>query len=118
METKRGTAVSPGVAIGPALVLDTEHFRIPQRFIEGDRAVDEIARLRKAIARAAGEARERQKAITEKLGPQYGAILGAHALLIEDRALLTEIENLIENQGFAGIRRQPRYAPTRQNSGE
>ena len=33
MEIKRGIAVSPGVAIGPALVLDTEGFRIPQRTI-------------------------------------------------------------------------------------
>ena len=31
MEIKRGIAVSPGVAIGPALVLDSEWFRIPQR---------------------------------------------------------------------------------------
>src|SRR5439155_10296950 len=47
------------------------------------------------------EARENQKAITDKLGPQYGAILGAHALLIEDQSLFKEIENLIGNQGFA-----------------
>ena len=30
MEIKRGIPVSPGVAIGPALVLDTEGFRIPR----------------------------------------------------------------------------------------
>ena len=34
MEIKRGIAVSPGVAIGPALVVDTEGFRIPKRMIE------------------------------------------------------------------------------------
>ena len=34
MEIKRGIAVSPGVAIGPALVVDTEGCRIPRRNID------------------------------------------------------------------------------------
>ena len=56
MEIKRGIPVSPGVAIGPALVLDTEWFRIPQRYVEGDRLAEEIQRLRQALAAAAREA--------------------------------------------------------------
>jgi phosphotransferase system enzyme I (PtsI) len=102
MEIKRGIPVSPGVAIGPALVLDTEWFRIPQRFIEGDdRVVDEIQRLRQALAGAAQEARDNQRAISEKLGRQYGAIFGAHALMIEDPSLGNEIESLIRDDGHA-----------------
>ena len=58
MEIKRGIAVSPGVAIGPALVLDTEGFRIPQRFIHPDEVEDEIARLRQALAAAAASCRD------------------------------------------------------------
>ena len=34
MEIKRGIPVSAGVAIGPALVLDTEFYRIPQRTVD------------------------------------------------------------------------------------
>ena len=58
MEIKRGIAVSAGIAIGPALVLDTELFRIPQRFVEGNGLVDEIKRLRQALATAAQQARD------------------------------------------------------------
>ena len=36
MEIKIGIPVSPGVAIAPALVLDSESFRIPKRFIRKD----------------------------------------------------------------------------------
>ena len=57
MEIKRGTAVSPGVAIGPALVLDSEGFRIPQRFVPANQVEAEVERLRVALAAAAGEAR-------------------------------------------------------------
>jgi phosphotransferase system enzyme I (PtsI) len=101
MEIKRGTPVSPGVAIGPALVLDTEGFRIPQRFIEGDRAEAEIVRLREALRAAAREARENQQTVNDKLGKQYGAIFAAHALLIEDPALVREFEGLIREQDHA-----------------
>ncbi len=102
MEIKRGTAVSPGVVIGPALVLDTESLRIPQRFVEGDHLQDEVQRLREAIAAAARHARENQKAVTDKVGRQYGAIFEAHALLMEDPSLVGEIESLIREKGFAG----------------
>jgi phosphotransferase system enzyme I (PtsI) len=101
MEIKRGIGVSPGVAIGPAMVLDTEWFRIPHRSVEGDRVAEEVARLRQALVAAAGEARENQQTISDKLGRQYGAIFGAHALLIEDGNLAGEIEALIRDQGHA-----------------
>lgn len=101
MEIKRGIPVSPGVAIGPALVLDTEYFRIPQRFVEGDRLSAEVQRLRHSLTAAANEARHNQQAVSDKVGKQYGAIFGAHAMLIEDATLAKEIEGLIRDQGHA-----------------
>jgi phosphotransferase system enzyme I (PtsI) len=101
MEIKRGIPVSPGVAIGPALVLDTEGFRIPRRFVERTGVAAELERLHQALATGAREARSRQQAVSAKMGQQYGAIFAAHALLIEDPALGREIETLIRDHGFA-----------------
>ncbi len=101
MEIKRGIQVSPGVAIGTALVVDTEGFRIPQRFIEKKQRREEVARVREALKAAAQEARATQETISAKLGKQYGAIFAAHALLIQDSTLIQEIENLIREQDFA-----------------
>ena len=101
MEIKRGIPVSPGVAIGTALMIDTESFRLPQRFVDRDRVEGEVARLRQALAAAVDEARRNQKAISDKLGSQYGAIFGAHALLMQDPALARETEVLIRDQLFA-----------------
>lgn len=100
MEIKRGIAVSPGVAIGPALVLDTEWFRIPQHFIQPGTKQEEVKRLRAALAAAAAEARDNQQAVDNKLGTQYGAIFGAHAMLIEDAGLAREVEELIRNHDY------------------
>jgi phosphotransferase system enzyme I (PtsI) len=101
METKRGIAVSPGVAIGPALLLDTETYRIPQRIIKRERVQEELERLRRGLTSAAQEARQNQQTVNEKVGKQYGAIFGAHALLIEDAALAGEIEQQIAQKHFA-----------------
>src|SRR5262249_46249519 len=101
MEIKRGIAVSPGVAIGPALVLDTEWFRIPQRHIKPEQISEECTRVRQAFEEAVREAKEQQDTVTTKLGPQYGAIFGAHVLLLADAGLVREVEALIREQRFA-----------------
>jgi phosphotransferase system enzyme I (PtsI) len=98
MEIKRGIAVSPGVAIGPALVLDNEGMRIPHRDIAPAQAREEVERLRRALAAAVQESRDNQRALTDRLGTQYGAIFAAHAVLIEDPALVKEIEQDILQQ--------------------
>jgi phosphotransferase system enzyme I (PtsI) len=101
MEIKRGIPVSPGVAIGPALVVDTEGIRIPRRFIDKKVSDAEVERLRRALNSSVEDARANQQAISDKLGKQYGAIFAAHAMLIEDPALIGEIEELITKKGFA-----------------
>jgi phosphoenolpyruvate-protein phosphotransferase (PTS system enzyme I) len=92
METRPGIAVSPGVVIGPALVLDTESFRIPERYVDGDMIDVELERLAQARGAAVAEARSNEQALTEKLGSQYAAIFAAHAMLLEDPKLNQEIE--------------------------
>src|SRR6187455_365301 len=101
MEIKRGIAVSPGVAIGPALVLDTEWFRIPQRYVTAEQIPVECTRTRQAFDEAIRDAKVQQETVSTKLGPEYGAIFGAHALLLTDPALIREIESLVREQHFA-----------------
>src|SRR5438552_17298163 len=99
MEIKRGIPVAPGVAIGPALVLDNEGFRIPHRYLDGAGGGNaEVVRLRQALAAAARDSLGQERAISAKLGKQYGAIFAAHALLIEDPTLVRDVEQLILEQ--------------------
>ena len=55
MQKLQGIAVSPGVAIGEAMVMDNEGFRIPRQFVTRDAIDDELERLDKAIANASAE---------------------------------------------------------------
>src|SRR5262249_59444516 len=58
-------------------------------------------RLRQALAAAAQETRDLQRAVSDKVGAHYGAIFGVHVALIEDATLAREVETLIRDQGFA-----------------
>jgi phosphotransferase system enzyme I (PtsI) len=101
MEIKRGIPVFPGITIGPALVLDTEAYRIPQRLVGKERLAEEIHRLHQGFQAAAQEAAGNQKTVSDKLGPQYGAIFAAHQMLIEDPGLEKEVGELIRKHGYA-----------------
>ena len=101
MEIRRGIPVSPGVAIGPALVLDTEGVRIAHRTVAPDHVPDEIARLRQALDAAAAEARETRQRLTARLGRDIGNIFSAQASIFDDPALRNKIEDLIRTQSYS-----------------
>ena len=100
MEILRGIPVSNGVALGPALVLDAEGFRIPQQHIVLNQIEGEIDRLRVALTAARAEAHATQAEMAERLGSKYGSIFAAHAMLFEDPSLIAEIDGLIRNELF------------------
>jgi phosphotransferase system enzyme I (PtsI) len=96
-----GIGVSPGVAIGAALVLDTEGVRITHRTIPADQITGEIARLRHALADSAAEARDTRQRLTALHGPAVGNIFSAQASGFEDHVLWTEIEGLIYTKSYS-----------------
>ena len=108
MQTLQGIAVSPGVAIGEALVIDNEGFRIPQRFVARDAVQVEIRRLTDAIAGADKEIAANRDTVTEQLGKHYGAIFGAHLKMLHDSRLRREIESMIRQKHYS-----PEYAVSR-----
>lgn len=97
----QGIAVSPGVAIGEALVVDNEGFRIPRRFLPRDAIEREIQRLAKAIDETTAEINESRRRISERLGDDYGSIFSAHAQMVNDRKLRGELEELIRERHYS-----------------
>jgi phosphoenolpyruvate-protein phosphotransferase (PTS system enzyme I) len=98
MEILRGIPVSHGVAIGPALVLDVDGIRVPQRRIATAQVEAEVVRLHEALNAAAAETRQLQQSISDRLGKNYGSIFGAHSLLYEDPTLVHEFEQVIRKE--------------------
>ena len=87
MRTKKGIAVSPGVAIAPAVVMDIEEFDIPERHVPADLAEAELARLHEALGVSKKEIRDLQKRIAERIGKETASIFDFHLGLLKDNVL-------------------------------
>jgi phosphotransferase system enzyme I (PtsI) len=104
----QGIAVSPGVTIGEALVLDSEGFRIPRRFVERSAVDTELARLAHAIGETAREMERNRDAIRAELGEQYAAIFEAHLAMLHDEKLQRELQTAVRDRNW-----WPEYAVSR-----
>ena len=108
MERLQGIAVSPGVAIGEVLVMDTEGFRIPRRFLPRDAVEDELERLHRAIAAATAEIEHHREKVDKQLGKEYAAIFSAHIQMLNDRGLRAKLEEMIRQRHYS-----PEYSVSR-----
>ena len=98
MEIKKGIAVSRGVAIGQAVVLDAEEYRIPQRHVNPARTPDEIRRLHEALDASRTELIDLRDGTARRLGAEIAAIFDFHLALLDDRALLSKVKDVIEEE--------------------
>lgn len=108
MQILKGIAVSPGIAIGEALVIDHEGFRIPNRFVSKDAVDVELARLHNSVESVAAEIARNRDTVSEKLGEHYGAIFSAHLQMLKDPRLQNELEQLVRERNYS-----PEYAVSR-----
>jgi len=104
----QGIAVSPGVTIGEALVLDSEGFRIPRRFVERSAVDTELERLRHAVAETAREIERNRDAVQAELGEQYAGIFQAHLAMLHDERLQEELASAVRDRNW-----WPEYAVSR-----
>jgi phosphotransferase system enzyme I (PtsI) len=98
MKTLRGIAVSPGIAIGPTMVVDLSRVSAPRRSIAAEGVAAEFDRLDRALEFARIDAETAEAEARERLGPQYAAILGAHARMIADPTLLRDSRARIDRE--------------------
>ncbi|TWT91106.1 Phosphoenolpyruvate-protein phosphotransferase [Pseudobythopirellula maris] len=108
MQRLQGIAVSPGVMIGEALVMDHEGFRISRRFLPRDSVEVEIERLSAAIAETTDEIEVSRKCVAEQLGDDYGSIFSAHSQMLNDPKLRRELEVMIRERHYS-----PEYSVSR-----
>ena len=93
----KGIAGSPGVAVGPALVVGDVHTAYVRRYVHSANIDSEIARVKKAVATAQESLREVSRSLS---GPSYDPkpILDAYLMMLADPLLHEEIERRIREE--------------------
>ena len=98
MQIKRGIAVSPGVAIGSAMLLGAENFRIPHQYVSADAVDFEKKRFHTAIDAVCEEISANENLARDRLGDQYAAIFSAYLMIVRDPQLIEQVEKRIEQK--------------------
>ena len=94
----QGIHVSPGVAIGPALVLDSDGYRIPKTLVAAENADEEYARLRSAVDAVSKRIEENRLATSARAGENTGDIFAAQLQMLHDPRLHGELGRRIKSE--------------------
>ncbi len=90
-----GIAVSPGVAVGRAVLWLSREDTAPHRTLEPEEIPDEIERFRRALDASVTEIQGTAAHVGDRLGPDYAAIFKAHAMVLKDHAFVGPVERRI-----------------------
>ena len=94
----QGIPVSPGVAIGPALVLDADGYRISRTLIAAEKADEEYARLRAAVEAVAEQIESNRLETAAVAGDETGDIFAAQLQMLNDPRLHGELRRRIKTE--------------------
>jgi len=98
MEIKKGIAVSPGIAIAKALIIDSEDYRIPRRSIKPSQRMTEIQRVRDTFKDAIGELTRLEAVQDESEEGKVKDIFAVHLRFLHDRSLRKRITDLVHSE--------------------
>ena len=94
----KGTGVSPGIAVGSALVMERDAAPIFRLSLEPARVEAEVARLEAAL----GASREQLRAVKDRLSREVGAphayIFDAHLLMLDDPLLRDRAAAIVRDE--------------------
>lgn len=94
----QGIPVSPGIAMGKALVLRGEELNVPCVTIDAKEIPTEIARFEDALTKTRAELLGIRRKISQELGREHSEIFNAHLLILEDRTLIEDVISLIKTE--------------------
>ena len=100
----RGVAVSPGIAVGPVLVVSWELPPVPQRTIAAGDVAREVKRLHEALDWATERVQRMRERAEERTGPDEARIFDAQLMMLEDEDLVGGVERLVRENRFTAER--------------
>lgn len=100
----RGVAVSPGIVVGPVLVVRWELPPVPERTIASGDVTRELKRLHEALDWATERVQKMRERAEERTGPDEARIFDAQLMMLEDEDVVGGVERLIRENRFTAER--------------
>lgn len=93
-----GIGVSPGIAIGPVIVLREENVIVAHCLLDRKGVDYELDRLFKAVKKTKNQLQLIREKIAKEINLDHSFIFDAQLLMLEDEAYIGAIKNLIEKE--------------------
>jgi len=94
----RGTGVSPGIAVGEVVLSEGIVFTSRKNSIDSKDVDREIKRLEAAIQKTEHQLKKIKEEIGKKLGAEHSFIFEAHLFILQDKNLISRIEEIIKGE--------------------
>lgn len=94
----RGVGVSPGIAIGPALIFGIQNLDIPKYPIQDAEA--ELRRLDEAVEAVRAKLQRIHDQTLQELGSHHAQIIEVHLKILDDPTMRQEIEARLASEGL------------------
>ena len=94
----KGIGVSPGIAIGRAVIVEkriTSVYRIP---IRDDEVPGEVTRFMESLEKTRDELLELKQKVSRSMGDEFASIFEAHAMMVSDPAFADKVIQKIESE--------------------
>src|SRR5687768_10163609 len=98
IRTYKGVGVSPGIAIGRAVIVEkrvSSVYRIP---IREEEVAAEVTRFLEALEKTQDELQELKIKVSRSMGDEYASIFEAHAMIVGDASFADKVTQKIENE--------------------
>ena len=94
----KGTGVSPGISVGPALVVERDAAPVFRLSLGEDEVEREVRRLGEAVGASRTQLRAIKERLSREMGTPHAYIFDAHLLMLDDPLLLEGAIEIVREQ--------------------
>jgi phosphotransferase system enzyme I (PtsI) len=98
IRTYKGIGVSPGIAIGRAVIIEKRVASIYRVPIHDEDVAAEVTRFLEALEKTRDELLELKHKVSRSMGEEYAQIFEAHAMLVSDASFSDRVVQKIEDE--------------------
>ena len=97
-ERYKGTPVSPGIAVGPLVLLYADEHIIRKRRIRPEDVAGEITRFEAALLKTRQQIQTIRNQLATSIGEAEASIFDAHILSLEDSSLIESVKEMVHSR--------------------
>ena len=97
----KGIAASPGISIGPAVLMPSESFAVSRQYIHENEVRTEIQKIETAMQKTLAELDQCEKKVLNTLGTEYASLMATHKLILQDPTFHGAILKKIQEENLS-----------------